>query len=88
LKKSYSSNFPITERIVEGLGFVKSASAFTSSDIQQTLSLSHFEKKRLGSNVFNLSEVIVSSELTGKIDPNKWINKANIITPEFRKLDY
>ena len=39
------------------------------------------------SNVFNLSEVIVTSELTGKIDPNKWINKANIVTPDFRKLD-
>ena len=38
------------------------------------------------SSSFNITDVIVSSELTGKIDTTKWVNQANIVTPDFKKL--
>jgi hypothetical protein len=29
--------------------------------------------------------VIVSSEISGKIDISKWVNMANIVTPDFKR---
>lgn len=36
--------------------------------------------------MFSISEVLVSSEISGKFDSSRWLNKANIMTPDFRKL--
>jgi hypothetical protein len=42
-------------------------------------------KPKTNSQLFSISEVIVSSELSGKIDTSKWLNQANIVTPDFKK---
>lgn len=43
------------------------------------------EKKKTYSQLFNISEVIISTELSGRIDTSNWINQANIVTPDFKK---
>ena len=45
--------------------------------------------KKYSSNAnFDISDVIVSSELSGRINTAKWINKANIVTPEYKKSSF
>lgn len=36
--------------------------------------MSPIDKKRTNSSVFNITDVIVSTELSGKIDTSKWNN--------------
>lgn len=47
--------------------------------------LSPIDKKKSYSSAFNISDVIVSTELSGKIDTSKWNNQANIVTPDFKR---
>ena len=47
--------------------------------------LSPVDKKKTTSSAFNITDVIVSTELSGKIDTSKWNNQANIVTPEFKR---
>ena len=45
--------------------------------------------KKMSSNaIFNIQDVIISSELSGRINTKKWINQANIVTPEFKKSTF
>lgn len=53
----------------------------------ENFQLSSLEKKKTSSS-FNIGDVIVSSELNGKIDTTKWINQANIATPDFKRSHY
>jgi hypothetical protein len=48
--------------------------------------LSPLDKKKTSNQIFSISEVIVCSELSGKIDTSTWLNKAKIAVPDFRKL--
>jgi hypothetical protein len=47
--------------------------------------MSPLDKRKCSSSLFSISDVIVSSELTGKIDTSNWINQANIATPQFKR---
>lgn len=47
--------------------------------------LSPLDKKKTNSQLFSITEVIVSSELNGKIDTSNWLNQAYIMTPDFKK---
>ena len=47
--------------------------------------ISPIDRKKTSSQIFSISEVIVSSELSGKIDTSNWINQANIATPDFKR---
>eukprot|EP00347_Sterkiella_histriomuscorum_P022865 403336868 len=42
-------------------------------------------KPKTNSQLFSINEVIVSSEISGRIDTSKWVNQANIVTPDFKK---
>ncbi len=43
--------------------------------------LSPSDKRKTNGELFSITEVIVNSELNGKIDTTNWLNQANIITP-------
>lgn len=47
--------------------------------------LSPLDKKKTSNQIFSISEVIICSELSGKIDTKTWLNQAKIATPEFRR---
>ncbi len=49
----------------------------------------HLPLKKISSNaIFNIQDVIVNTELSNKIDVKKWVNQANIVTPEFKKSTF
>lgn len=49
---------------------------------------SPMEKRKSASSSFNISDVIVNSELSSRVDTSKWINQANIVTPDFKRSLY
>lgn len=57
--------------------------ATTATRNNQRISIT--DKKKPNSQLFHFTEVVVPCDLFGKIDTSKWVNQANIITPEFKR---
>ncbi|MFS8159304.1 MAG: hypothetical protein ACMG6E_03665 [Candidatus Roizmanbacteria bacterium] len=34
---------------------------------------------------YNFNDIIMSADISGKIDTSKWVNQANIVTPVFKR---
>ncbi|CDW81806.1 UNKNOWN [Stylonychia lemnae] len=78
---------PIQNNMIQGKQSQNKKKSVTSSTdkSKKVQIISPIDRKKTQSQLFNIQEVIVSSELTGRIDTTNWRNQANIVTPDFKR---